>query len=108
MAGLKSLHLGFSPKDISELIRIAGKGKGKDGLINFEQFSAVFNIPEFVAEDEDKDLEKENAKNRAPELDGALRPPPGKWACATCTVFNSDSAYFCECCNTARPKGNMA
>lgn len=128
---LASLHLGFAPRTLQELVReVDADGSGR---VSMAQYRAALQLPsdaelaEMLREEEPavaadaapsgawqcSNCTYMNAVTSATcamcELGwtGRREVPPGKWVCAGekggCTFFNANTEYYCEVCHRARP-----
>jgi len=122
---LESMKLGFAPRDLSDIARLADVHN--NGKISLTDFIKTFNIPDFV-------LRPKSTKAAADEptmtwtcnnctflnsvfestcaacdmgWTGKREVPAGKWMCSGelggCTFFNPNNQFYCEMCNRSRP-----
>lgn len=120
-----AMNLGFSPRDLSDIVRLADQDNR--GRVSIEQFVSTFNVPEDVEHtvvmEEKDDTEPVTwtcsnctfvnsvYENTCAMCDmgwsGKREVPKDKWMCAGemggCTFFNPDSQFYCEICNRSRP-----
>ena len=118
---LESLHLGFSPRDVSDIVTVVDAEN--KGVVTLEQLTAVFHISS-RAEDKQGDADKGEAQETAWQCQnctfvnsiddktcamcelgwtGQRECPTGKWVCDGCTFFNPNALFFCDICGKSRP-----
>eukprot|EP00043_Microstomoeca_roanoka_P005858 m.58502 g.58502 ORF g.58502 m.58502 type:complete len:4257 (-) comp13155_c0_seq1:39-12809(-) len=120
---LESLHLGFSPRDVADIISVID-GEHQ-GYLTLEQLASRFYIsPRSLAGESEKEGGPGEGEETAWQcqnctfvnsLDdktcamcelgwtGQRECPTGKWTCDGCTFFNPDALFYCDMCGKVRP-----
>jgi hypothetical protein len=117
---LEAMRLGFSPRDVSDLISLADTSQ--NGRVVIEEVFETLQIPEYkeakveAVVDEVKQTTWTCASctytNSVFEnscsmcdfgWDGERQVPQGKWACMSCSFYNDDADFYCSMCDTSRP-----
>lgn len=119
----ESLQLGFSPRDLAEIIPLADPKH--TGFVSEEQLRATFSVRDTGAQPSDMDEAADHGAEEPavwqcrnctfinPLSDrtcavcelgwtGERECPPGKWTCEGCTFFNSNSLFYCDVCGRVR------
>lgn len=119
---LEGLHLGFSPRDLADIISVVDAENA--GFVTIEQLMSKFYIS---SQTQDSDVTDRSAPDDGENFwqcqnctfvnsiddktcsmcelgwTGQRECPTGKWMCASCTFFNPDSLFYCDVCGKVRP-----
>ncbi|EDQ90981.1 uncharacterized protein MONBRDRAFT_31645 [Monosiga brevicollis MX1] len=115
---LESLQLGFSPRDLAELVALVVRPDAE--MLSETELREHF----FTREPEAESMETESSEDEVwlcqnctfvnPMTErscamcelgwtGERTCPSNKWTCLTCTFFNPNSLFYCDVCGKVRP-----